>query len=154
MPLSRPCLFGLVFGNYYQNVCWEFIFSKVLCFQHILPNTFTSMCLKYENCSLRDTLVFKHSNNIEVAAWNYNSLIAKILDGNHKNENFKPYLGNKEQRATFPVVFPFNPFFGFTCPIFTRPIGCATKIVCPKNEARWNQVCAGLILIGFYGIHL
>ena len=97
---------------------------------------------------------FKHSNNIQVAAWNYNSLIAKTLDGNHKNESINAYLSNKEQRATFPVVFLSDHFFGFACPIFTRPIGCATKIVCPKIEVRWNQVCAGLILIGFYKIYL
>ena len=35
----------------------------------------------------------------------YQSLIAKTFDEIHKNESCKSYLGNKEQKAVFPVVF-------------------------------------------------
>ena len=41
------------YANYYQT---ESIFSKILCSQHILLNSFRRMCLNYENCSLRRIL--------------------------------------------------------------------------------------------------
>ena len=34
----------------------EFIFSKILYFQHVIMNTFRQMCLNYKNCSLRRIL--------------------------------------------------------------------------------------------------
>ena len=45
----------------------EFIFSKILCFQNILLNTFRLVTLSYENYSFEGSY-FRHSNNIQVAA--------------------------------------------------------------------------------------
>ena len=48
-----------------------------------------------------------------------------------RNESFKCYLGNKEQKAMFLVVFRSDVHFGFLAPIFLRPI----LLVRPKNRA-------------------
>ena len=53
----------------------------------------------YENYPLRDILFlpFLTFNNIQVAAWNYKSLIAKTVE----NKKGKSYLGYKEQKKYF-----------------------------------------------------
>ena len=73
---------------------------------------------------LSDASYFRHSNKIHCTKasfrkylWNYN-----------KNENYKPYLGNKEQKLLFLVAsqsdmhndFDFACFFFFACLIETR----------------------------------
>ena len=79
----------------------EFMFIKIQCFQHILLNTCRQMRLKYENYSLRrmevldiKTTLTQQKPHCKNYWWNYN-----------KNESFKPYLGNKEQKWLFLVVF-------------------------------------------------
>ena len=49
------------FCKFYQNICGGGFFGKVLCFQHILLNSFRQMPLKYENYSLKG--VFKQNSS-------------------------------------------------------------------------------------------
>ena len=59
----------------------EFIFSKVVCFQHIIRNNFRRMRLKLKFI-LWETSYFRQWNNIQAGAWNGNNLIAKAFDRN------------------------------------------------------------------------
>ena len=80
MYLSTTVLKNICSEEVLQNIikasAADFIFSKILCFQHILLNTFRRMGLKYEDYSLRRILLqtLKQSD--------CKNLIAKILDGN------------------------------------------------------------------------
>ena len=91
-----------LFGNFSVNKgsVAEFIFSKIPCFQHILPNAFTEMRLKYENYYLRCMEILDIQTTLTLQKplckyfwWNCN-----------KNKSYKPYLGNKEQKWLFLVV--------------------------------------------------
>ena len=109
-----PVLFSgiLVLKIFCKLFVAEFVFSKILCFQHIPMNSFRQINLNYGNCSLRD--IKYHWVNFW---WKH-----------IKKESYKGYLGNKKQKAMFLVVSnmctlvlrgPFNcmPDWGFklTC---------------------------------------
>ena len=90
----------------------------------------------YENYSITVSY-FTHSNNIQVAVWNYESLIAKTFDGNTlKMKAANSYLGNKEQK-TMSIVFPKSKsLFGFARPFFTCPMEHSSKFGGLKNPPR------------------
>ena len=50
-----------------------------------------------------------------------------------KNESCKSYLGNKEQKAMFLVVFRSNVHFDFACPFFAYPNGLERNFSSPEN---------------------
>ena len=114
--------------NSYQSICGKVYFSKVLCFQHILMNTFRRVRLKHEHYHLRD-IYFRHSSSI--AAWKIKSLIAKTFD---KNTWKKYYLGKTRTKALFPAGSPSDLYFRLAFPFFE----CPSKITHLKNQGRWN----------------
>ena len=111
----------------------EIIFSKVPYFKHILLNYFRRICLMYENYPLRDILFlpFLTFNNIQVAAWNYKSLIAKTVE----NKKGKSYLGYKEQKKYF--LSSIKSTLWFCIPIILCLIRCASKITHLNTWVRW-----------------
>ena len=114
----------------------EIIFSKVPYFKHILLNYFRRICLMYENYPLRDILFlpFLTFNNIQVAAWNYKSLIAKTVE----NKKGKSYLGYKEQKKIFPVIYQSKAHFGFASPLFCAWSSVQVKL--PTWILGWDEL--------------
>ena len=105
----------------------KFIFKKAPCFHHIF------LRLKHGNYPLRG------SNNIQVATWNYNNLLARTFYGDRKYitiESCKSYLSNKEQNTMFSVVSRLDGHLGFALPFFVCPNDRADENGRPKNQGR------------------
>ena len=107
-PTIKRTIKSICLGKFLQSIMktslTQFIFSKVCCFKHIILKAFRWIRLKYVNHSLK-IFYFRHSNNIEVAAWNYKSPIAKILDGNTlKMKATSPVLVIKNKKKYFQLV--------------------------------------------------
>ena len=107
---------------------WRNLFSvKLLCFQHILINTFRRMCLKCGSHSLKGIFILDIPTTFRLQKpqcknirWRYS-----------KNESHKSCLGNKEQNAMFPVVCRHALWF-------------CTPVLCWPDRARYSkfvQIC-------------
>ena len=82
----------------------------------------------------------ERSNNIQSAAWNHKSLIAKTFDRNtlKMKAGCKSHWGDKQQKTIFPVVFRLDAQFGFARPFFTSPSNVQLKML-----SRWDVLKTG-----------
>ena len=112
------------------------IFSKILCFQRILLKTLRRMRLNYENCFLEENLILEVKTTFRLQKPHCENVWWKHI----KNESWKCYLGNREQKLMFLVVSRSDVHFDFEHPFFACPIGRAILLRAPRKKFvhLWN----------------
>ena len=92
---------------------------------------------------LCETSSFRHSKNIQVAAWIYKSLLNNLsMELYQKWKLQLLLLGNKEHKAMFPVVSQSGPRFGLACLsffFFFVPDRVCKWNCTPEKLGRWIQ---------------